>query len=117
MRPNGLRQADFFQFETTIEDTWRLYNVVDYATKLALACPVSTTRGDIETAEALQGRPLVEDRADEATGELVPLMVVTDNGLAMKSVAVARWFAGRPHLSHVRTRHRDPHTQTEPAED
>ena len=41
--PNGLRQADFFQFETTIEDTWRLYNVVDYATKLALACPVSTT--------------------------------------------------------------------------
>ena len=43
-------------------------------------------------------------------------MVVTDNGLAMKSVAVARWFAGRPHLPHVRTRHRDPHTPTEPAE-
>ena len=43
VRPNGLRQADFFQFETTIEDTWRLCNVVDYATKLALACPVSTT--------------------------------------------------------------------------
>ncbi len=41
VRPNGLRQADFFQFETTIE--WRLCNVVDYATKLALACPVSTT--------------------------------------------------------------------------
>ena len=39
VRPNGLRQADFFQFETTIEDTWRLCNVVDYATKLALACP------------------------------------------------------------------------------
>ena len=44
-------------------------------------------------------------------------MVVTDDGLAMKCVAVARWLAGRPHLSHVRTRHRDPHTQTEPAED
>ena len=58
--------------------------------------------GRIETAEALQGRPLVEDRADEATGELVPLMVVTNNGLAMKSVAVARWFAGRPHLPRVR---------------
>ena len=43
-------------------------------------------------------------------------MVVTDNGLAMKSVAVARWLAGRPHLSHVRTRHRDPHTPTEPTE-
>ena len=37
-------------------------------------------------------------------------MVVTDNGPAMKSVAVARWFAARPHLSHVRTRHRAPHT-------
>ena len=37
-------------------------------------------------------------------------MVVTDNGPAMKSVAVARWFAARAHLTHVRTRHRSPHT-------
>ena len=28
----------------------------------------------------------------------------------MKSVAVARWFAARPHLTHVRTRHRTPWT-------
>ena len=35
---------------------------------------------------------------------------VTDNGPAMKSVATARWFAAWPHLSHVRTRHRSPHT-------
>ena len=28
----------------------------------------------------------------------------------MKSVAVARWFAARNHLAHVRTRHRAPHT-------
>ena len=28
----------------------------------------------------------------------------------MKSVATARWFAARPHLSHVRRRHRSPHT-------
>ena len=44
-------------------------------------------------------------------------MVVTDNGLAMKSVAVARWFAGGRTCPTPRTRHRDPHTPTEPTED
>ena len=37
-------------------------------------------------------------------------MVVTDDGPAMKSVATARWFAARAHLTHVRTRRRAPHT-------
>ena len=50
------------------------------------------------------------DCVDAATGEIIPLVIVTDNGPAMKSVAVARWFAARPHLTHVRTRHRSPHT-------
>ena len=36
--------------------------------------------------------------------------MVTDNGPAMKSTAVARWFAHRAHFTHVRTRHRSPHT-------
>ena len=36
--------------------------------------------------------------------------IVAVDGPAMKSVATARWFAARPHLSHVRTRHRSPHT-------
>ena len=44
----------------------------------------------IAAAEALLGRPLVEDCTDPATGEIVLLVVVTDNGPAMKSVAVAR---------------------------
>lgn len=35
---------------------------------------------------------------------------MTDNGPAMKSAAVARWFAVRPHFAHMRTRHRSPHT-------
>ena len=56
------------------------------------------------------GRPLIEDCTDPATGEIIPLVVVTDNGPAMKSAAVARWFAARSHLAHVRTRHRSPHT-------
>ena len=54
--------------------------------------------------------PLIEDCVDEATGEIVPLAVVTDNGPAMKSTALARWFAARTHLTHVRTRHRSPWT-------
>ena len=37
-------------------------------------------------------------------------MVVTDNGPAMKTAAVARWFAAHSHLTHIRTRHRSPHT-------
>ena len=120
VRPNRVWQADFTQFETTSEGIWRLCPVVDYATKVALACPVGTTPGAtdlisalggaVEATEALLGRPLVEDCVDEVTGEIVPLVVVTDNGPAMKSVAVARWFAAHSHLTHVRTCHRAPHT-------
>ena len=119
-RRNRVWQADFSTFETTSEGTWRLCGVVDYAAKIALVCPVTTTQGAtdliaalqgaIETAETLLGCRLVEDCVDPATGEIVPLVVVTDNGPAMKSVAVARWFAARSHLAHVRTRHRAPWT-------
>ena len=71
---------------------------------------LAALHGAIDAAEALLDRPLVEECADPRTGEIVPLVVVTDNGPAMKSVATAGWFAARPHLSHVRTRHRSPHT-------
>ena len=119
-RRNRVWQVDFSAFETTTEGTWQLCGVVDYAAMVALACPVTATQtaGDllaapeaaINAAETLLGRPLVVDCADPATGEITPLVVVTDNGPAMKSTAVARWFAARPHLAHVRTRHRAPHT-------
>ena len=44
VRRNRVWQADFSTFETTSEGTWRLCGVVDYATKIALACPVTTTQ-------------------------------------------------------------------------
>ena len=120
VRRNRVWQADFTQFETTAEGIWRLCPVVDYATKAALACPITPTQGAtdliaalqsaVDAVEALLGRPLVEDCTDPATGEIHPLVIVTDNGPAMKSVAVARWFAARGYLAHVRTRHRSPHT-------
>ena len=116
VRQNRVWQADFTQFETTSEGTWRLCGVVDYATKLALACPVTTTQGAndligalqsaIDTAEALLGRRLIEDCIDPATGEIVPLVVVTDNAPAMKSVALARWFAARSRRRDRRSTHR-----------
>ena len=119
-RRNRVWQVDFSTFETTSEGTWALCGVVDYAAKIALVCPVTTTGGAtdliaalqaaIDTAEALLGCRLIEDCIDETTGEVLPLVVVTDNGPAMKSIAVARWFAARSHLAHVRTRHRAPHT-------
>ena len=115
VRRNRVWQVDFTQFETTAEGTWRLCGVVDYAAKVALACPVTANQGatDLiaalhaaaEAAAALLGGPLAQDCTDAATGEIFPLVVVTDNGPAMKSVAVARWLAARSHLTHVRTRH------------
>ena len=123
VRRNRGWQADFTWFETGAEGIWRLCPVVDYATKVALACPITPTQGAtdlisalqgaVEAAEALLGRTLIEDCADPDTGEIVPLVVVTDNGPAMKSVAVARWFAARVHLAHVLTRHRVPHTNSD----
>ena len=40
---NRVWQADFTQFETTGEGTWALCGGVEDATKVALACPVTTT--------------------------------------------------------------------------
>ncbi|MEM9518054.1 MAG: integrase core domain-containing protein [Actinomycetota bacterium] len=101
-RRNRVWQADFSEFETAAEGTWRLGGIADHATKLALACPITPT----STASELIA---VFDAAIE-TGEVSPLVIVTDNGPAMKSVAVAKWFAARPGIMHVRTRHKSPHT-------
>jgi putative transposase len=119
-RRNRLWQADFSAFETACEGTWQLGGVVDYVAKLALACPVTATQtapdlcAAFDAAEArveeLLGISLFDDCVDPTTGEIFPVIVVTDNGPAMKAVAVAKWFAARPHFEHVRTRHRSPHT-------
>ena len=119
-RRNRVWQADFSEYETTTEGTWQLGGVVDYVAKAALACPVTATQTATDlcaafdaaqtSAEQLLGRPLLKNCVDVDTGELDPVVVVTDNGPAMKSAAVARWFAARPHFTHVRTRHRSPHT-------
>ena len=44
-RRNRVWQADFTQFETTSEGTWALCGGVEDATKVALACLVTTAQG------------------------------------------------------------------------
>lgn len=57
------------------------------------------------------GRPLIEDLVAGDTGNLAPVVVVTDNGPCYKA---SRFAAGRfasyirswPELEHIRSRHR-----------
>jgi transposase InsO family protein len=53
---------------------------------------------------------LLEECVDAETGELVPVIVVSDNGPAYKSSTFMRHIMSRPELDHVRTRHRAPET-------
>jgi transposase InsO family protein len=119
-RRNRVWQADFSEFETGTEGVWRLGGIVDYAAKMVLGCPITVTQTAadliavfetaIDNAGLLLGAPLIEDCVDPETGELSPVVIVTDNGPAMKSTAVAKWFKTRAEVVHVRTRHRSPHT-------
>ena len=117
---NRVWQTDFTEYETTRGGTWRISPVVDYATKYCLATPLSGTTAArdaiaaievaIAEAERLLGHPLLEDCVDRATGELLPVTIVTDNGPAYKSSDFLRFIASRPELAHVRTRHHAPET-------
>jgi len=119
-RRNRVWQADFSEIETFGEGIWRFCPVVDYHAKVCLAAPVSptSTAADllwafdmaIAESEQLLGVSLQHETVDVGTGEIYGLTIVTDNGPAMKSIAVARWFADRPWIRHVRTRVRSPET-------
>lgn len=119
-RRNRIWQMDFSDFETTTGGNWQICSVVDYVSKYTLACTASGTqtgRDAVETlaaaiveAEAQSRRPLAEDCRDPQTGEVHPLVIVSDNGPAFKSDLFLRFIASHPELNHVRTRYRAPHT-------
>jgi len=119
-RRNRVWQFDFSEFETAGGGTWNLGGLVDYHAKLALACPITATKTHRDAIAALEaardrvtdllGRTLAEDCVDLATGELVPLIVVTDNGACFKAAEFARHVRSRPELRHVRTRIKSPET-------
>lgn len=119
-RRNRVWQMDFFELETSGGGTWRSGDVIDYATKLVLAGPVTatqTTRDAIDSviqalaaADELLDRPLIDDLTDPTTGEITPIFLVTDNGPCFKSTGFTRYIDGRPELRHIRTRRRSPQT-------
>jgi len=94
-RRNRVWQTDFSELESLAGGIWRLSGVVDYWAKLCLACPVTTTQATrdavaaleaaIDQAERLLGYELLQDCVDHHTGELLPVVVVTDNGPAYRS--------------------------------
>jgi putative transposase len=117
-RRNRVWQADFTEFETTRGGTSRILVVVDYATKVCLAGghrDERRPRRDREPrARAQRGRPAAGSSSPRRlprrpTGELAPLVIVTDNGPAFKSVDFVH-IARHPELRHVRTRHHAPKT-------
>ena len=119
-RRNRVWQFDFSEFETATAGTWQMGATVDYWAKVALGCRIATTQTAsdmivaldeaVTVAEDLISMSLVADCVDPGTGEIEPVVIVTDNGPAMRSIAVARWFHQRPWLRHVRTRHKAPET-------
>ena len=119
-RRNRVWQTDFFELETSGGGTWRSGDVIDYATKLVLAGPVTATQttrdaiASIEDARCevhdLLGHSLLSDVTCSQTGEITPVILVSDNGPCYKSHAFGRYIDSRPELTHVRTRRRSPQT-------
>ena len=119
-RRNRVWQTDFSELETAGAGVWQLGGLVDYAAKVALACPVSATKtwrdavGVLEDARdrasELLGRPLLHDCTDPETGELTPVVIVSDNGACYRAGGFAAHIAARPEFAHVRTRHKAPET-------
>ncbi len=109
------------EFETLAGGTWQICGIVDYATKynlVAHANGTQTAADAIRTLEAalqealdvLDLPDIEDDLIDVDTGELEPLIIVTDNGPAFKSDKFAKFFEARPYLRHVRTKFRSPQT-------
>jgi putative transposase len=119
-RRNRVWQTDFSEYETEHSGFWQLSGYVDYATKFCLTAGAFGTKtaldalislkAAIAAAEEELGHPLAEDCLDALTGEIVPLVIVTDNGSCYKSADFAAFIAARPWLHHVRTRFRSPWT-------
>ena len=116
---NQVWQLDIWEFETSGGGTWRIAGCADYVAKHEFGWRISPTQnrhdaiaavtGAIEEVEVLLGHTLLDDVTDRH-GVVHPVILVTDNGPAFKSVGFARFIASRPELVHVRTRRKSPHT-------
>lgn len=119
-RRNRVWQMDFSEFETAGQGVWNLGGIVDYSAKVALGCPVSVTKTARDAIAALElardrasellGRPLIDDCTDPDSGQISPLILVTDNGSCFRAGDFARHLRARPEFRHVRTRVKSPET-------
>lgn len=119
-RRNRVWQTDFTEFEITSGSTWQIAPVTDYYAKVVFSAAVSNRKAGpdavrsieaaIEAVEDLLGCSLLEDCTDKTTGEITPVILVTDNGSCYKSGDFAAFIHRRPELVHVRTRHYAPQT-------
>lgn len=111
---------DFSEYETLAGGTWQICGVVDYVAKLCLACSCSATQTALDAVVVLEAAiarleelldcRLKQECVNLETGEIEPIVVVTDNGPAFKSSRFSNFMAAHPELTHVRTRHRAPQT-------
>jgi putative transposase len=116
--PNQVWQLDFSEFVTTRGGAWRIAGCADYFSKYEFGWHISATANQhdaiaavslaIVEAEALAGESLLDAVTDKATGEIRPIVLVTDNGGPFKSERFARFIASRRELNHVRTKIKSP---------
>lgn len=119
-RRNRIWQMDFSDFETTAGGNWQICSIIDYVTKFVFVIQASGTQTSrdataalesaIGEAEQLLGGALSADCTDPSSGEVHPLVIVTDNGPAFKSDGFILFIAKHAELVHVRTRYRAPQT-------
>lgn len=115
---NQVWQLDFSEYETTTGGTWRLAGCADYFAKYEFGWHLATTCNRHDAIEAVQIAiaeaervltvPLIVDLADEKTGEIRKIILVTDNGSAFKSAAFAAFIKSTGLFTHIRTRPRTP---------
>ena len=115
---NMVWQLDFSEFETNAGGTWRFAGCADYWSKYEFGWHLSATANQhdaiaaielaLAEAERLEQRPLAEQLVDEATGEIRPITIVTDNGGPFRSARFATFIHDHPELTHVRTKARSP---------
>ncbi len=98
---NRVWQTDFTEIETSQGGDWQIQPVIDYVTKLCLACHVSTTQAASDLcqalddasahAQALIGVTLLDDVTCPDSGLITPVFIVSDNGPAFKSIRFERY--------------------------
>ena len=112
-------QMDFSEFETTGGGVWRLAGVVDYAAKVALACPVTTTQTATDAIASLEAARLQAEAwldvhcspvRQSRDGRAFPGGRRDGQWSGLQVGGVRALHRLPTELAHVRTRYRSPGT-------